>query len=88
VVNAEGEVTHLLLNLEPGDFCVKSETDNLLDHVRRLESELAEARAEADAAKMMARMLWQTLRLYVSSSTKCWPLSHQVLLMETMPGCV
>ena len=48
-------MTHLLLNLEPGEFCTKSETDKLREHVRRLECELAEARAETDAAKTMAK---------------------------------
>ena len=55
MINAEGEVTHLLLNLEPGEFCMKSETDKLREHVRRLQCELAEARAETDAAKIMAK---------------------------------
>lgn len=55
VVNAEGHVTHLLLNLEPGEFFAKSEADNLREHVKRLEIELAEARAQTDAANLMAK---------------------------------
>jgi len=54
VVNKESQVTHLLLDLEPGEFFPNQDAHNLREHVRQLQLELAEARAQTDAAKLIA----------------------------------